>query len=173
MRYFAFLGSKRGKKPYEGDFKSQVSTTFSKAPPCGLTAPERISIVAFVNLALFQLKCYFLCFETYFFEFGPVFGCHAPPPPKKTNSIFGCSILFQVQRKKNFPKSSKNKKARRPRKFPVATFWLLIGNPYFIIFQIGNPYFIIFHSLYFTFYHHYFDIKYNCYSKSYLLSGLQ
>ena len=37
---------KKGQKLYEGDFKSRVSTTFSKAPPCGLTAPERISFVA-------------------------------------------------------------------------------------------------------------------------------
>ena len=98
-----------GPKPYDGDLESQVSTTFSEAPPYGLTAPEKNSIIALVNLALFQLKCHFLCFRTHFFEFGPVFGCHAPLPPKNQLDIRMLHSIPSSEKKKFLKKLQEQK----------------------------------------------------------------
>ena len=50
-----FFRQKMGSKVKDHEVRGQVSTTFSEAPPSGLTRGERISVVAAGKLELFQL----------------------------------------------------------------------------------------------------------------------
>ena len=84
---------------------SQVRTSFSEAPPYGLTCSEGILVVAIGNLALFQLKCRFFGFRSHFFDFGPVFGCHAPQIGKEPTGYLDAKYYAKHFEKKVFQKS--------------------------------------------------------------------
>ena len=77
LQYLVFFRTKKDPKLKDQKVRDQVSTTFSEAPQWDLTFGERISRVALVILALFQLYCRFFRIRTHFFDFGAVFGCHA------------------------------------------------------------------------------------------------
>ena len=55
LRYLAFFWARMGSKVKDQEVRGQVNTSFSEAPPSGLTRGERISVVAAGKLELFQL----------------------------------------------------------------------------------------------------------------------
>ena len=111
-------------------------SSFSEAPPSGLTFRERISVAAVAKLELFQLQCRFCGFRTRFFLLWAVFWCHAPRIEKKTIGYSDATFYSESSEKFFFQKSSPRKNLARPRKSSARTFWLLNGNPYFVIYQV-------------------------------------
>ena len=63
---------------------------------------ERILLIAYCILALFQLYCRFFRVRTHFFEFGPVFGCHAPLLEKSQLHILKVHFMQNILKKKIF-----------------------------------------------------------------------
>ena len=110
LQYLAFFEAKTSPKLNEGGVKGQVSTTFLEAPPSGLACCKRISVVAFGKLELFQLQCCFCGFQTCFFDFGLVFGCHAPKMENKQLDIRMLHFILNLL-KNFFSKISTPKKA--------------------------------------------------------------
>ena len=95
-----FFRAKKGPTLKDQKIKDQVSTLFSEAPQSDLTFGETISIVAHCVLALFQLYCRFFRVRTHFFDFGPVFGCHASVRKKNQLDILKVIFIVNILKKK-------------------------------------------------------------------------
>ena len=65
------------------EMRSQVSTTFSKGPSCGLTYDEKILVRVQFHLVIFQLECLHPLFGSPFLTLNPFLGA-IPKRWKKT-----------------------------------------------------------------------------------------
>ena len=116
LRYLVFFRTKKDPKLKDQKVRDQVSTTFSEAPQWDLTFGERISCVALVILALFQLYCCFFRIRTHFFDFGNVFGCHALSEKKKLD-ILKVHFFLNILKEKFFLNLREQKSSPDPKNY--------------------------------------------------------
>ena len=130
-----FFRAKKGPKLKDQKVRDQVSTTFSEAPNKGLTVCERISLVAYVILALFQLYCDFFHARIHFFEFGPVFGCHAALKLKNQLDIRKVQFMLKISKKKFSKNLQEQKSSPDPENFQSSDQQAFNFFPVFAVFR--------------------------------------
>ena len=112
LRYLVLFWAKKSPEVKDQGVRGQVSTTFSKAPQCGLTFGAKILVVADGNLA-----CPFFCFQTHFFDFESFFWCHAPKREKNQLIIMKENFMLEISKKKIFKNLQEQKSWPDPEYF--------------------------------------------------------